>query len=762
VLVGALGAVAPAHAAPAQNAAATANAAPATAPTDGGRPVQIEVRRFDPRSLSPTAVITISGTLTNTGDATVSHLALRLQRGPAYNTRAELAAADRSPDPALAVVPAFRDVPGQLQPGDSVPFTYMLPVADLQLDLAGVYPAMLSVNGTVQGTARRVGQLATYLVEPPSDPTVIARTSVAWLWPLVDSPHRDASGRFTDDVLAREVAANGRLDRALAAMERLPRTTPAGGQPTAAVPVTLAVDPALVESLAIMAAGPYQAGGSAGTGTQAAASFLQRLKAVAAAVPVMALPYGDPDVDALQSAGLPGVVTRSLPGSPDGTARDDGASGAQSSTTSASPPSAANGEGTDGAAGSRILSAVLGIHPRTDVAWLPAGSVRPETLATLQKGAITQVVLPSAALAGGDAALGLDRTTATAATTVATTGGSLRALVGDGRLGSLADAGQAAGGPRVAEQRYLAELALLSLQTPAGGATPTVLVTPPRTVDADPDAVAAMMTDATTAPWLQPASVESLATGPAAGAGPPAALAAPGAPALDPSGLATLTAAATLRDAVAGAAVHDAAGALAPYDAAIARNASVEWRADATGFRAAARDLRATMTQLADRVTLVAPADGTYSLASNNAPLVLTVRNDLPFAVQVRLQLRTTNVGLQLGDIGRQTLQPGQRATLQVPTDAHHVGGFTVVATLTTPSGKALGDPVQIRVKTTAYGPIGLIITIGAGALLGLLFLRRLIRFILRRRRGTRSGDGPAGPAPEGAALPLPPTRSPV
>jgi hypothetical protein len=67
---------------------------------------------------------------------------------------------------------------------------------------------------------------------------------------------------------------------------------------------------------------------------------------------------------------------------------------------------------------------------------------------------------------------------------------------------------------------------------------------------------------------------------------------------------------------------------------------------------------------------------------------------------------------------------------------------------------------VQVRVRSTAYGSVSLVITLGAAVLLGLLFLRRLVRWVLRRRGG-RPEDGPAG-APEGAAVPLPPTRSPV
>jgi hypothetical protein len=166
------------------------------------------------------------------------------------------------------------------------------------------------------------------------------------------------------------------------------------------------------------------------------------------------------------------------------------------------------------------------------------------------------------------------------------------------------------------------------------------------------------------------------------------------------------------------------------------------------------------MERLRERVSLLSPADGTYSLASSDAPLVLTVRNELPFAVEVLLQVQVRgNRGLSVGDIGPQTLAPGERTTLQVPTHVQQSGGFAVSAILTTPDGGPLGDRIDLQVKSTAYGPISLIITIGAAALLGLLFLRRLVLFVLRRRR---AADAVPPDAPEGAAVAQPPTRSPV
>jgi hypothetical protein len=753
--------------------------APGDDVTDPDRPVRIDVGRFEPRAVTPGAMITVAGTLTNTGREAISGLGIRLQRGEVRTTREELAQAARDGDPATTVEPGFRPLSGTLAPGRTLDFTYSLPAAELQLDRDGVYPVLLNVNGAAvddDGPAgdderRRVGELATYVVQQPVVPR--ARTTVAWLWPVTERSHRDARGDFVDDELAAAVDTDGRLDRALTVIERLPATTPPGGEdPVPTLPATLAVDPALVEELTVMADGPYAVAGveDAGRGTEAARAFLDRLRTLAAVHPIAALPYGDADADALTAAGLTDALVRALPGTPAGTARVPPASGGDGTaapttgapgtgTASPEPPAPRTGD----SAGVEILSEALDVEPRDDLAWAAGGTLRADTLATLQDSGATQVVLGTDALTTGKRAVGLPTGRAAARTAVRTPSGDLDVLVADPTLSDIAaSAEQATGGPRMAEQRYLAELAVLTLQAPRG-TEQTVLVAPPRGVDAGPDGAGAMMADTAGLPWLRPGSLAGLTSGPSAGA---ATLVDPvDAVQLDATGLAALTDAMGARDDLAGAVIGDADTALQATDAAAARAASVAWRADPEGFRETAEDLSADVDRLRGRVSLLAPADGTYTLASSDSPLVLTVQNDLPFAVQVRLDLQTRGKrGLSISDIGTQTLTPRERTTLQVPTEVRQSGGFAVTAALTTPSGGPLGDPVQMHVRSTAYGPISLIITFGSAALLGLLFLRRLVLFLLRRRRAAAAGAGDDGqvPGPEGALVPQPPTRSPV
>lgn len=731
---------------------ARAHAAPGASPA---APVSITISTLEPRTVTPTSTVVVGMVLTNEGADTITGLSVRLQRGDRLSTREELAADVADPSAGDAAQAPFAPVDGVLEPGDDLSYTYTTTAADLALTADGVYPVLVNVNGTRAGLVERVGELSTYL---PVFSTTTSRTTVGWLWPLTDRPHRDATGAFTDDELAEEVSADGRLDRALTVLEGLPD----GGR---TVPVTLAVDPALVEELTVMAGG-YTVGGAAGEGTAAAVDWLSRLRALAAVHPVAALPYADVDADALQAAGLPAVLTRSLPGSTEGTAEQPagaapvtGPSATATATTSA--PAATTG------AGVQILADALDTTPRTDLAWPAGGAVRTDTLPTLAAGGVDQLVLGEGGYTDADAAVGRTGRAAAARVPVAGTDGTVTTLVADSALaGVVAGADTAAGGPRLAEQRYLAELGVLTSQLAAvdPAVAQTVLVVPPREVQADPDWTTSMMADAVTEPWLAPASLDDLASGPVADAGdlvPPPADAALAGP-----GMAAVVAAVAVRDDVAGAVVGDPGSVLAGYDAATSRAVSAAWRDDPDGFVAAATDLQRTLTDLRGEVGLVPPADGAYSLASSDAPLVLTVRNDLPFAVDVTLDLQTrSGVGFEAETVPAQRLEPQSRTVVTVPTSVRQSGSFTVVAQLATPAGGPLGSAVQLRVSSTAYGPITLAITIGAAALLGLLFLRRLVLFVLRRRRGgpTPADDVlvPVDGDPSGPPA-TPPTRSPV
>src|SRR3954462_1239430 len=74
---------APAFAAPADIPvlAAPAGSTAGDDADDPDRPVRITVGRFEPRTITPGSLVTVTGTLTNTGPTTITDLSLRLQRG---------------------------------------------------------------------------------------------------------------------------------------------------------------------------------------------------------------------------------------------------------------------------------------------------------------------------------------------------------------------------------------------------------------------------------------------------------------------------------------------------------------------------------------------------------------------------------------------------------------------------------------------------------------------------------------------------------
>jgi hypothetical protein len=123
-------------------------------------------------------------------------------------------------------------------------------------------------------------------------------------------------------------------------------------------------------------------------------------------------------------------------------------------------------------------------------------------------------------------------------------------------------------------------------------------------------------------------------------------------------------------------------------------------------------------------VTILAPG-GVYTLASEQSPLLLVARNDLPVAINVQLQVDAPE-GVQITDIGPQQLPPRGSRSLQVPAEISDSRTMVVDFSLTTESGHELGEQTSVTVRSNAYGQALAIITACAGALLLFLAGRRL------------------------------------
>ena len=253
---------------------------------------------FDVTSIDPVVVtaggpvsLTISGTMKNTGQETLTDLVYRFQRGPALKSTADLRQELSTPsEPVDVVQPEFTGLSASLEPNTTQTFTAtaLITAADgLAIDAPGVYPLMMNVNGdiTLEGGAlpARIGELHLALTVlgvptgastgPTSGPTVPGAgqpgtgapgtgtagnstpgttqppVPVNILWPIADTPHLGVDGVFLDDDLAASIAPGGRLNTLVEALTAPDAPVPPVGA------ITVAIDPGLLDELDRMSSG---------------------------------------------------------------------------------------------------------------------------------------------------------------------------------------------------------------------------------------------------------------------------------------------------------------------------------------------------------------------------------------------------------------------------------------------------------------------------------------------------------------------------
>ena len=324
--------------------------------------------------------VTVTETVRNVGELPLEAVDVRLQRGP----RATDAERIREPlvwsEPSFSVHGEFQRIAESIGPGETVPYRVTLPARavpgregpHLELTEPGVYPLLVNVNGTPEGSApARLDDARTLLpvldVPAPSPavgapgpgdddeaggpgpdevrgPTPLPLTL---LWPLAAPPARlaqvpgatgpDATVVLPDDALVRDLTEQGRLTGLLRAAatafdqpdgDRLRRAT------------CLGVDPDLLGTVSVLAEGRPAvidaSVGSGGTGPDRdrqrdrddagrrgtpvdgealaadAGRWLAELRTLAAGTCVVTLPAAQADLDAVARIGDPSLTGAAL------------------------------------------------------------------------------------------------------------------------------------------------------------------------------------------------------------------------------------------------------------------------------------------------------------------------------------------------------------------------------------------------------------------------------------------------------------------
>lgn len=731
----------------------------------------------------------VSGTVTNIGDRPVDDVSVRIQRGAAVTNPSALRTTLRLDQASYDVTGEFQDVADRLTAGQRKQFSVTvalhsgteLPsgISSLNIETPGVYPLLLNVNGQpayggqarlddarfllpvlgVPGTAdpkHAPGQPTPSVVDAPPVATTL-------LWPLADRPRLvagqpgapDAQALLTDDDLAASLAQGGRLDQLLAALESIvkPDSTRDRNLINA---VCLAVDPDLLITVSDMTrdyrvlASPSDPEGTtrSGSGGRAAKAWLERLRTLAPGMCVTALPFAQVDPNALAAAGDVTLADRALNAPAD------------------------------------LVDSVLGVKSVRGVAIPDAGTVDNEGAALFAHHGFTTTVLADNAVAPADGRSNL-LTAKTPPANPAAPGGA--AEPGTPDMVTLADVSvppatgtttpPAPATPRAATFDIWAATALAAI----GSNPPTPPFTPDKArYDVTVDSRAARLQDALGAvAWTalnpQPGRPRSALLVPPQqwGANRDEAssvlavldlqlrnnLATPRPltellaqqPDPQPYTLDYLDRAAD--DAVPAhyaEPVHQQGQRITELMSALVDVPQQELspRAFLTPLRddlirvlsltdrrsgGAAADTNAqrrldqttkTMDNLYGSVTVLPPG-GVYTLASEQSPLLLVARNDLPVAIRVRFKIDAP-AETNITDIGEQQLPAKGNRSFQIPTEVSDSRNLAIPIGLTTPDGVPLGNAVSVSVRSNAYGQVLAIITASACALLLLLVGRRL------------------------------------
>ncbi|WP_239307948.1 DUF6049 family protein [Frankia sp. Cj3] len=717
---------------PSPRLAGSSPAASTTATPSPSQPVRIAIDAFT-QIASMQIPPKVTGRLELTDSAQVSSLEVRVDLGRPLSSRSDLAnlrdstaaaAAASYPTPVVAQPIANPLIPG----APPVTFTASASPATLNLPAAlRVYPVRIAASGTVNGQRRIVATAYTFLVWAPLN--VTAPTPISVVLPLADVPRLRADGRLSDDGLTDLIAPGGRLDMLLNAV------VPARGEQTSTV--TLAVDPVLVQTLKIIADGPYEVATPSGPSPRRpdrnATIFLAKLRAFAdAGGTVVALPYGDVDVVALARAQEYHSILVAL------------------------------------LTGQTVVANAIGRPPDTTIAYPSGGLIDQTTLDLLRRMGITTVITDSRLLPPKEPDRGY---TPAAITNIATSGGVAHALAADTELARLATGPTALpDSPTQAEsfQDLVAEIAMITAERPGLARAQTLAL--PRYWDPPADWAQKVLGGLST-PFSRPVPLAwTPPAGPAAANGERGPLGYPAWARAAELPASRMIAAEDLRSQVqslksvlcppgsgpSGIRNCVAAG-IDAMENTLTATESVAWRAGAAGTDGAdtlSAGVAGAVRALRDGVRIV--ASRSVSLTSKHGKVPVTLENNTTFTVSVVLSLASTDHSrLRSASKLALTVPPLQKEQVEVDVNAEGAGTFPVNIQILTPAGRPLSadPPLRVLVKSTVFGVIAVAITGGSLAVLVLAVAIRLVqRLRVLRRQPPGGPPPPAAPVPAAAA----------
>lgn len=644
-------------------------------------PVAITLGSVKPASLRASSTLRIRGQLVNQSQSTYQQVSVRLWfRSQAMTSRGEVETyADgkglgpQQPGP-------VRMISASLPVGGQKPWSLSLSVRQMGLRAFGVYPIMVDVRN---GAGAVLGQQRTFVTYYPTG-TPLQPTKVAWVWPLIDQPHRAADTTFVDDQLERQLGIGGRLSTIVDAAARTTKT-----------PVSWLIDPSLVDDANKMAnTDGYNIKGDVDSPQSIAA--LNWLKSLHGAVTgagdhLISTPYADPDVTALADRHMSGDVKLA----------------AQQGTRA-------------------MLDARLG--GATPSTAMPPDSlpVDQATLTSLVASGSRTILLSSAILPDARA----ETFTPDPVVNKNVSGTPVKLVAYDDTLRKiLSEPTSTLGGTILAEQRFLAETAMITAEAPHESRT--IVITPPRRWKPSATFATNVLKYTSGAPWLRPVPLSSVETlKPTERTFQPQKSSS--GPGLSKNYLKQVRDLST--DVNKFTSIFEPPS--SDFALGIARTESSAWNGQSRHGKLVRDTLKDELEKSMGRIKVL--NDGT-TMAGKSGRIPITISNGLDRGtVKVTLHAYSQNTTrLRVNAVDRTLiLEHGHKDQVTLDMKASANGIADVYLQLRTPDGRDFGGAHVLRVNATGYGRTALLIT---GISLAVLFVGVGIRIV--RRRADRAGE---------------------
>lgn len=659
-----------------------------------GTVVDVVVDRLAPLIPSSGQTLRVGGRLVNSSRDTLGDVRVRLLLSSVVITRREqidsaLQAGaeepwDRSQD---YVLDWSREVVADsLGAGAQASFSLSIPFDKLPLGADGVYVVGVEALAAGDQGSQRVGLARTFLPWFPS-PVGPVRSempyvNVAWMWPLTDQPARTANGALLDDRTPISMSPGGRLQQLVELGAERPSL------------VSWVVDPALLQTAAQIADGYLvEQDGTfiAGDRAQQAAAWLDLVRSAVTAGSAQAMAYADIDATAALRADLPNDVVRAV--------------------TSASP----------------IASQALERPIPGGLAWPADGHLDRQTANLLASaGNSTVVLVPNA----GDPLPTGSAPPQPGIATYGTPSGSMLAIIAEPRItATLAMPQRTASEVLSARQRFLAETGLLAQLSSA----PVTIVAAPADVQWAPSRkfAAPALRATSEAPWIRPASLESLLALPRSAVVRPQAQRGGGLP----DDYLERVRRATDRMGRLASVLQDPGPVTDAYAAALLRAQSTAWRDDLSVGERLIRSINSGLADETSKVRVLSSGDITFSGDTGKVPV--TVVNETGQTVNVGLALLASpGTRLSAEPAAGIVIEPGRKVSVDITARVIGSDPLPVRVQLLTPEGERYGVAGTITVRSTAYARVASWVVVAAFIALAIFVVVGIVQRIRRARRG--------------------------